>query len=97
MDKLSDIFAMFKTSLGTDSLDPKIYKNAVIFEARSYFTHASKTWIIANVDPVKHVDFMSYVNTRYKQAQIGSMRTDIHLNHRVNNLAPNESLSVVFF
>jgi hypothetical protein len=40
---------------------------------------------------------MSYVNEKYKQAQIGSMRTNIHLNRRVNQLAPDESLNAVLF
>jgi len=81
--------------LAGDSLDPKIYKNAIIFEARSYLTHSSKTWVIACVDPAKAADFMSYVNDRFKKAQTGSMRINIHRNHLVNNLLPDESLNII--
>lgn len=59
LQKIADIFATYKTNLAGDSLDPKIYKNAIIFEARSYLTHSSKTWVIACVDPARAADFMS--------------------------------------
>lgn len=40
---------------------------------------------------------MSYVNDRFKQAQTGSMRINIHRNHRVNMLSPDESLNILSF